>query len=105
AWRIEVALWDELLPCFSTQFLNDLTSRREHQVVVQKLRPDWRRGFEVTQTIPELAPCEAGLVPDGVVTRDAGPMRQHVTDRHRAIEVVVVEPNRRNELLDRLVPA
>jgi polyferredoxin len=32
-------------------------------------------------------------------------VRQHVADRHRAIEVVVVEADAGDELLDRLVPA
>jgi hypothetical protein len=38
------------------------------------------------------------------VARDTGAMRQHIADRYRAIELVVVEPDRGNELLDRFVP-
>src|SRR5439155_5644655 len=44
------------------------------------------------------------LVPDRVVARDPGAVREHVADRDRGVQLVVVELDGRHELPHRLVP-
>ena len=102
--RLEEPFPHELLPALAREELDHVAHPRVHHVVVEELRADRLGRLEVLEPLEQLAPGELGLVPDQVVPRDAGAMREHVADRHRAVELVVVELDARHELPDRLVP-
>ena len=69
------------------------SDRGEHKVVVEERRPHRLLRLEILEPIEEFIAGELRFVPDRVMARDAGPMRQHVAERHAVVQLLGVEPN------------
>ena len=104
AERSEDPLAHEVLPGLPGDELDRVAGARVHQVVVEEGAAQRLRWLEQPKPLEELLAREVRLVPDGVVAGDSGPVGEHVPDRHRGVELVVVEANARDVLPHRLVP-
>ena len=102
--RPKDAFADQIVPRSPGALFDQIARGHEHQVLILPTPPERGVRLDVVEALIQFLATEAGPVPQQVVPRQSGPVRDQVTRRHRFAGEFVVQLKVREVLADRLVP-
>ena len=102
--RLEDALRDRILPTGAVQLARNIARRHEHQVVVLECRAQRLAGLQILQAAQQILAREVRRVPDKIMPRKTGAMRNQIPDGHLLGEHRFVQLEGGQIIADRLVP-